>query len=293
MPAQTTRLYTDVRFLTELLPERNFLNPESLEVVASHIRQQMRLAGLAVEGQRWTADGTEFENVIGVYNPGKPRTLVVGAHYDVCEDQPGADDNASAVAGLLEIARLLHEHKPELDYTVEFVSYCLEEPPYFGTESMGSFIHAKSLHDNNVDVIGMICLDMIGYFSDEPNSQNYPLPSFVRTLLSLPTTANFIATIGVLSGFGFNRRVTARMAQAGVIPVRHVPFPSKSSFRGFAGLSDHRNYWAFGYDAMMVTDTAFVRNPNYHMPSDTIDTLDFTRMGQVVDAVYEAVVGMG
>jgi len=293
MPAQTARLYADVRFLTDLVPERNYENPGSLEKAASHIRQQMRLAGLAVEGQRWTADGTEFENVIGVYNPGKPRTLVVGAHYDVCEDQPGADDNASAVAGLLELARLLHEHKPELDYTLEFVSYCLEEPPYFGTESMGSFIHAKSLHDSKVDVIGMICLDMIGYFSDEPNSQKYPIPSFVRTLLSLPTTANFIATIGVLSGFGFNRRVTARMAQAGVIPVRHVPFPSKSSFRGFAGLSDHRNYWAFGYDAMMVTDTAFLRNPNYHMPSDTIDTLDFKRMGQVVDAVYQAIVGMG
>jgi Zn-dependent M28 family amino/carboxypeptidase len=238
MPAQTARLYDDVRFLTELLPERNFLNPESLDAAASHIRQQMRLAGLAVEGQRWTADGTVFENVIGIYNPGKPRTLVVGAHYDVCEDQPGADDNASAVAGLLEIARLLHKHKPELDYTVEFVSYCLEEPPYFGTESMGSFIHAKSLNDNKVDVIGMICLDMIGFFSDEPGSQRLPVP-------------------------------------------------------GFAGLSDHRNYWAFGVDAIMVTDTAFLRNPNYHMPSDTIDTLDFKRMGQVVDAVYAAIVGIG
>jgi Zn-dependent M28 family amino/carboxypeptidase len=293
MPAQTSRLYADVRFLTELLPERNFLNPESLDAAASHIRQQMRLAGLTVEGQHWTADGTVFENVIGIYNPGKPRTLVVGAHYDVCEDQPGADDNASAVAGLLELARLLDEHKPQLDYTVEFVSYCLEEPPYFGTESMGSFIHAKSLHDNKVDVIGMICLDMIGFFSDEPGSQRLPVPGFVRTLLRLPDIANFIATIGILSGFGFNRRVTARMAEAGGIPIRHIPFPGKSSFRGFAGLSDHRNYWAFGYDAIMVTDTAFLRNPNYHMPSDTIDTLDFKRMGQVVDAVYDAVVGMG
>ena len=140
--------------------------------MVDYIKNEFEQAGLEVQYQKWIAAGNEYTNVIGVYNGHKSKRLIVGAHYDVCGEQPGADDNASAVAGLLESARLIGENKPDLDYAIEFVAYCLEEPPFFGTTEMGSYVHAKSLFDNNVDVIGMICYEMIGYFSDEPNSHH-------------------------------------------------------------------------------------------------------------------------
>ena len=164
MNANKNNLYTDLKFLTELRPFRNYQNHESLAAVVSYIKQVFTDAGLDVKEQKWMVNNQEYTTVIGVYNPGLPKTLVVGAHYDVCGDQPGADDNASAVAGLLETARLLGKHKPPLNHSVELVGYCLEEPPFFGSQQMGSFIHAQSLHQQQVDVIGMICYEMIGYF---------------------------------------------------------------------------------------------------------------------------------
>lgn len=157
MKAQKSRLYEDVRFLTELRPFRNHLNLKSLQKTCSHIFDQFSKSGLITSEQKWIVNDKEYTNVIGIYNAGKPKRLVVGAHYDVYGEQPGADDNASAVAGLLETARLLGRHKPEIDYTIELVAYCLEEPPYFGTEFMGSYIHAKSLFQDKVEVVGMIC----------------------------------------------------------------------------------------------------------------------------------------
>src|SRR5207342_1395907 len=135
-----------------------------------------------------------YSNIIASYNPKATKRLIVGAHYDVCGNQPGADDNASAVAGLLETARLLGENKPEIDYQIDLVAYCLEEPPFFSTQHMGSFVHAKSLHENKIDVIGMICYEMIGYFSDQPNSQPFPAPELAKIF---PSTANFIIVVGI------------------------------------------------------------------------------------------------
>jgi Zn-dependent M28 family amino/carboxypeptidase len=227
--------------------------------------------------------GNEYTNVIASYNSAKVKRLIVGAHYDVCGDQPGADDNASAVAGLLECARLVFKHQPELEYRIDFVAYCLEEPPFFGLESMGSYVHAKSLHDNKVDVIGMISLEMIGYFSDEPNSQPYPSPELAR---QYPDKANYIIVVGIEKYAAFNRKVHALMTSGSAIDVQIINFPTGE---GLAGLSDQRSYWKFGYNALMINDTAFIRNPNYHMPTDTIDTLDFKKMTAVIDSTYRAI----
>jgi Zn-dependent M28 family amino/carboxypeptidase len=286
MKAQKNRLYKDVKFLTEIRPYRNYNNIESLQKVCSYIEKEFSCLELLTKKQNWIADGKEYTNVIGVYNEGKPKRLVVGAHYDVYGNQPGADDNASAVAGLLETARLLNENKPDLDYSIELVAYCLEEPPYFGTEQMGSYIHAKSLSQDNADVIGMICFEMIGYFSDEPNSQSFPSPELAKIY---PDKGNFIMTVGIEMYDDFNKRVCMLMSENSKIDVYNISFPTNDVYAGLAGLSDHRNYWKFGYKALMINDTSFIRNPNYHLTSDTIDTLDFNKMTEVVNCAYNAI----
>ena len=287
MKAKLNRLYKDVEFLTKLRPYRNYLNLNTLNKVVSYIKEIFIETGLEVKEQKWIAGGKEYTNVIGIYNPGKRRTLVVGAHYDVCGDQPGADDNASAVAGLLETARLLAEGKPDINYSIELVGFCLEEPPFFGSKNMGSYIHAQSLYENKVDVIGMICYEMIGYFSDEPNSQPFPSPELAKIY---PGTANFIMTVGIEKYDSFNIKVKQRMSDASDIGVYNISFPSNHPSARLAGMSDQRNYWHFGYKALMINDTSFIRNPHYHSQTDTIETLDFTKMTEVINGAYNAVV---
>lgn len=284
MKANTSRLYEDVRFLTELRPFRNFKNLESLAQVVDYVKNEFEKAGLTIDLQKWTARGNEYTNVIGIYNGHKSKKLVVGAHYDVCGDQPGADDNASAVAGLLETVRLIGENKPNVDYAIEFVAFCLEEPPFFGSTEMGSYIHAQSLFEKGEDVIGMICYEMIGYFSDEPNSQSYPS----RDLAELyPSIANFIVVVGIKAYDDFNNKVKSLMAKKAEIDVQLISFETGGDL---AGMSDQRNYWKFGYPALMINDTSFVRNPNYHMSSDTIETLDFPKMSEVINGAYHAII---
>ncbi len=284
--AESARLYSHVEFLTQIRPFRNYRNLASLKQASDYIRSSFQEFGLTTLDQQWEAEGNTYTNVIASYQPDAPRKLVVGAHYDVAGDQPGADDNASAVAGLLETARLLSENRPQLDYGVEFVSYCLEEPPFFTSDLMGSYIHAKSLKDQKTPVLGMICYEMIGYFSDEPGSQQYPSPEFADRY---PSAGNFIIVVGVQQGQEFNRKFFNLMREGSEVDVQMVEFPEKS---GLAAMSDQLSYWKFGYDALMINDTSFLRNPNYHEETDTIDTLDFEKMRAVVDGCYRGIVGL-
>ncbi|RAU82042.1 M28 family peptidase [Pontibacter arcticus] len=284
MKANTKRLYSDVGFLTSINPPRNYRNLASLEKAADYIKTEFEKAGAPTELQHWEAEGKTYKNVIATYNAGKPKRLVVGAHYDVCGNQPGADDNASAVAGLLELARMVFAQQPVLNYQIDFVAYCLEEPPFFATGLMGSYIHAKSLHDSGADVIGMICLEMIGYFSDAPESQPFPSPELASLY---PHTANFIIVVGIERYKAFNAKVHTLLAAAANLDVQAINFPTTDSL---AGMSDQRSYWKFGYNALMINDTAFIRNPHYHQQTDTIDTLDFAKMTEVVDGTYNAII---
>lgn len=286
MRAKTERIYKDVEFFTSITPARNYLHLQSLEKAYTYISGEFVKAGAKPEKQAWLADGKEYTNVITTYNPGKTKRLVVGAHYDVCGNQPGADDNASAVAGLLELVRMIYQQKPPIDYTIDFVAYCLEEPPFFASDVMGSYIHAKSLHDDKVEVIGMISLEMIGYFSDAPNSQPYPSPE-LATLY--PHTANFIVVVGSDKYAAFNNKVHRLMSDGSEIDVQIISF---SAGEGLAGLSDQLSYWKFDYNALMINDTAFIRNPHYHMHSDTIETLDFEKMTAVINSAYNAIIKM-
>ncbi len=265
-------------FMTEIRPYRNYLNVASLNKVAEHIKKKFEEYGLETEEQRFEVGGTIYKNVIATAGHSVGRRIIVGAHYDVCGDQPGADDNAGAVAGLLEIARLLKQHEKKLNYRVDFVAYSLEEPPFFATENMGSYVHAKKMNDEKVMLRGMICLEMIGYFTDEENSQEYPHPSMK---LVYPSVGDFIGVVGNFGSYSLLSEVKKHMKKA-EIGVRMLSAPAAIPGVDF---SDHRSYWQFGYKAIMITDTAFYRNPNYHTRADTIKTLDFDKMKEVVKGV--------
>ena len=285
--AKRERLYKDVEFLCNIRPYRNYKNLDALDKACIYISGEFARHGYKPLEQNWEAEGNEYKNIIASYQEDKERRLIIGAHYDVAGDQEGADDNASAVAGLLETARLISENQPELDYGIDFVAYNLEELPFFTTEKMGSFIHAKSLKDSGVNVLGMICYEMIGYFSDEPGSQKFPSE---EVALMYPDTGNYIVVVGIEKCRKFNTLFHGLMTEHGGIAVERIVFPDENEL---AARSDQRNYWKFGYDALMINDTSFMRNPNYHQLSDTIDTLNFDKMTGVVSSCYHAVTHLG
>jgi hypothetical protein len=283
MDANKQLLNRHVEFLTTLRPFRNYQNLESLEKVCDYLKSEFTKYGLDPVEQKYVVRGSEYKNIIASYNQEKQKRMIVGAHYDVCGDQPGADDNASAVAGLLETARMVAEAKPNIDYRIDFVSYCLEEPPFYATEEMGSYIHAKSLVEHKANLIGLINFEMIGYFHE--GEQEYPDP---RLKEAYPPKANFIAVVGRHSYHEFNQKVYELMKVDAGIDVQMIDHPMVESL---AGMSDQRSYWEFDMPALMINDTSFIRNPNYHQMTDDIDTLSFDHMREVVTAVYKAVVG--
>lgn len=275
------RLRRHVVALSETFHPRDWTHPENLNRCAQYIADEMKAAGASVETQDFSVRGKTYRNVIGRFGADKSKRMIIGAHYDSCADTPGADDNASGVAGLLELARLIGKEQP--DCGVELVAYTLEEPPFFGGPEMGSAIHAASVASEKDRIIGVIVLEMIGYFSDEPGSQAYPLP-FMKA--HYPDKGDFITVVSRWSEGGLISEVKAGMKGTTDLPVY--------SFRGPASLqgidfSDHRNYWPHDIPAVMVTNTAFYRNRNYHTPHDTADRLDYDRMGKVVVGVYEAI----
>lgn len=273
-----------IQKLTAVVPARNYQNVEALNYVADYIENNFRSYCSDVNLQRFHVGETEYKNVLCSFNIEKKQRIVIGAHYDVAGNQPGADDNASGVAGLLELARMLQEFASSSPYRIDLVAYSLEEPPFFRSQSMGSYQHAKSLNKDNSIVKIMICLEMIGYFSIEEGSQSYPLP-----LLSsfYSDVGNYIMVVGNLGGVKETKKVRALMrASSRELDVFSINLPFWIPGVDF---SDHYNYWKFGFPAVMITDTAFYRNENYHLPSDTIETLNFYKMSAVVNAVFYSV----
>lgn len=277
------RLKGHVIRLSAELPPRSH-DPNQLNASADYISTQMAANGRVTE-TRFIAGGKEYRNIAVRFGPQNGSLIVVGAHYDAFAGLPGADDNASGVAGLLELARLLSH--AELGRPVELIAYALEEPPYFRSGQMGSAVHAKALKKSGAQVQLMISLEMIGYFTDQPSSQRYPIDA-MRFLY--PETGNYIAVVGNLTGVAAVRRVKSAMKKASNLPVHSINAPASIPGIDF---SDHANFWQVGYPAIMITDTAFYRNPNYHTASDAWKTLDYERMAEVVKGVYAAVLEHG
>jgi len=275
--ADPNRLRRHVEILATVMSPRDADHPENLDRAAAYIRAHFSRTGARVEEQVFEVRGRAYRNVIASFGPEKGSILVVGAHYDSFGDfgaNPGADDNASGTAGLLELARLLDGRS--LRQRVDLAAYANEEPPYFGSPWMGSAVHARSLKGR--DVRGMICLEMIGYFTEIQ-----PAPSWLFRLF-YPGRGDFIAVAGRWEDRALTREVKRAMRSAGT-PTVSFTAPRSAGLDG----SDQINYWDLGIPAVMVTDTSFVRNPNYHTPEDTAATLDYRRMSGVVDGVFQAV----
>jgi len=281
---EPTRLARHVRMLSETFFPRDAGHPENLDRAASYIRQEFAQARGNVAEQPYTVSGNIYRNVTARFGPDTKERLVVGAHYDTAGEQPGADDNASGVAGLIELAHVLGN--TVLPVCVELVAFTLEESASFRTNQMGSAVHAQSLKQQGILVRVMFSLEMIGYFTEAPQSQSFP---FSVLAVFYPTQGNFIAVVGKLDQGFVVRRVKQAMRGASPLPVYSLTAPR---FIPGIDFSDHRSYWDAGYDAVMITDTAFYRNKNYHTVQDTPDTLDYQRMALVIQGVYAAVLAL-
>jgi Zn-dependent M28 family amino/carboxypeptidase len=285
MPAASSDITVDpaalerhVRMLAVTLHPRSVDNLANLERAADYVLGQFRATGADTIEQPVEADGKHFRNLIARFGPRDGPVMVIGAHYDSCGDTPGADDNASGVAGLLELARLLALNPPA--HPVELVAYTLEEPPYFRTDSMGSAWHARALFESKREVRLMLALEMIGFYRDTGKSQSYPLAPLK---LVYPDEGNFIGIVGPFRDFSATRRVKALFRGASDLPAVSINSPG---FVPGVDLSDHASYWHYGMPALMITDTAYMRNPNYHQLTDAPETLDYARMAKVVRAVH-------
>jgi Zn-dependent M28 family amino/carboxypeptidase len=279
--ADTTIIKSHLKTITKTARFRTHENIEQLNNTAAYIQTVFSRYSDNVFIQEYNVNGLVYKNVICSFGADKKKRIIVGAHYDVCTNQEGADDNASGVVGLLELSRLLKGQK--LNYRVDLVAYSLEEPPYFRTIYMGSYVHAKSLADKKAEVYGMVSLEMIGYFKDQRRSQEYPIKLFS---LIYGNKGNFITLVKKFAAGRFARRFCTKYKSTKVI--RSKKFTGPPSLPGI-DFSDHLNYWKFGFSALMLTDTSFYRNGNYHQPTDTMETLDIHRMASVIDGVFKVI----
>lgn len=284
--ASPGRLRAWVEFLAREIGPRPFTAPDRLDMAAERIAGAWTEFGYEVTFQPFPFRGRTYRNVCAA-----PRAdmegadlLVVGAHYDTVSGSPGADDNASGVAGLVEMARLLAPSPPS---GVRFVAFGLEEPPVYRTRKMGSYACARELRRSGARLVGMICLEMVGYFTDRPKSQSFPFFFMDRFY---PDTGNFMAFVGNMKSAPFTLALKRAFLEGTDVPAEHINAPW---FVIGVDFSDHWSFHRFGYPAVMVTDTAFYRNPHYHRPTDTPATLDYDRMARVVDGLAHAVRVLG
>jgi len=276
-------LRADVVHLAETIGPRHVGRPANLKRASHWIAAQFENARHDVERDVFHVQGVECANIIAEL-PGRDRAdeiIVVGAHYDSADDTPAANDNATGVAATLALARRFADAAPAR--TIRFVAFVNEEPPYFQTERMGSLVYARDCKERGENIVAMISLETIGYYSTDEGSQIYPAPLLDRFY---PTTGDFIAFVG---DFGSRRLVKDAIASFR----KHASFPSQGaalpgSIPG-VGWSDH---WAFrqvGYPAIMITDTAPFRYPHYHTAEDTPDKLDYESLARVTDGMRAVV----
>ena len=257
---------------------RTYDDTVTLNAVRDYIVDEFSTYADVTYRQDYLVNGVTYSNVIALVGDTTLPRIIVGAHYDVCENQHGADDNGTGVVGLFQALEQLKDYSSE-DYCIEFVAYTLEEPPFFRTTKMGSYIHAKSLHARGIEVHGMLSLEMIGYFSAEKKSQHYPIGILK---LFYGGKGDYITVVRKINKGKFARKFSRKYKHSKTIKTKK--FTAPQSLPGI-DFSDHLNYWALGYDAIMLTDTAFFRHTNYHQGTDTIDTIDFDRMAKVIDGL--------
>ena len=271
------------RHLRIIVGERNpYSGARHLAAVEKFIKAEFESFGLDVESDSFSYAGEIFHNIIARSRP--PRSgplIIIGAHFDSVIGTPGADDNASGVAVLLETARLLSQF--HLQFQILFCAFNLEE-----LNMIGSTAFARKLKAAGKNVAAMISLEMVGYTDSRPGSQKLP----VGLSRFYPDRGDFIAVIGNWRSNALLRKFAAGMRQVAGLPVETLSVPGKGMVIPAVRLSDHAPFWDLGYPALMITDTSFYRNPNYHVGTDTIDTLDIDFMARVCEGVVRGVAGL-
>jgi len=277
------RLRAHVEVLAGAIGERNSARPAGLDSAAAYVERELAASGLRVASHGYAVAGRRFRNLeVAIPGTSEPdRVLVVGAHYDSAPGSPGADDNASATAALIELARLLRADRPA--FTIRLVAFTNEEPPFFQAPGMGSRVYASDARRGaRGDVVAMLSLETIGYFTDQPGSQRYPFPFN----LFYPDRGDFIAFVGDLNSRGLVRSSVRVFRGATAFPAHGVAAPA---FVPGVNWSDHGSFWLYGYPALMITDTAPFRSHDYHTIGDSPEKLDYDRMARVVEGVAAVV----
>jgi Zn-dependent M28 family amino/carboxypeptidase len=271
------------RILEEIVGERNpFSGQRHLTAVESFIEKELASYGLSVESDYFSYRGRNFRNIIGRQSAQRAGSLIIlGAHFDSVQGTPGADDNASGVAVLLEAARLLARARVRSE--ILFCAFNLEE-----LNMIGSGYFAKKLKSAGKKVDAMMSLEMVGYTDSRPGSQKYPfgLKAFY------PDRGDFIGAIGNWRSASLLRRFTRQMRQVRGLSVETLSVPGNGGLIPAVRLSDHAPFWDAGYPALMITDTSFFRNPHYHGSTDTLETLNLDFMAKVCEGVIRAVLAL-
>jgi len=284
--ALVANLRRHVDRLAGLIGPRHLGRPLNLAAAATLIERELSQSGYPVERLPYLVGTQEVVNLVAE-SPGarrKGEIVVLGAHYDTVPATPGADDNASAVAVLIEVARLMRPWSTER--TVRFVAFPCEEAPHFHLGEMGSEIYAKLCRSRGERIVGMLCLEMVGYYSSEPRSQRIP-PAIPKALRwAFPRRGDFLAAVGNLRSWRLLWKFRRGFKRAVRFPLFSIGLPEAlQEIRR----SDNSSFWDQGYPALMLTDTSFLRNPHYHLASDTPETLDYERMAQVALGVLGGV----
>jgi Zn-dependent M28 family amino/carboxypeptidase len=288
MTAEETALASALRQHVETIAarEHNVAHDHELEKVAAYLERTLGSSGYEVGRQEYFVDDTAVRNIDVVIEPrseiASPDVIVVGAHYDSARGSPGANDNATGTAAVIELARLLADLKGKAGRRIRLALFVNEEPPYFQTADMGSLHYARALAERKERVIAMYSLETLGFYSSEPGSQKYPPPFG----LVLPDRGDFVSFVGTLD----SRPLVQQAAQSFR---SHTHFPTVAGVApGFVPGIDWSDHWAFGefgFQALMVTDTAVYRYPHYHRPTDTPDKVDFERLARVVKGVERVI----
>jgi Zn-dependent M28 family amino/carboxypeptidase len=261
-----------------------------LAAAASRIEAFWRAHGYRVERQQVPGFGPAYANILafGGDSSWQGNPLLLAAHYDAVEGTPGADDNASGVAVLLEVSRLLTAPRAAAGPVV-FAALTLEEPPFFGTEQQGAWVLAQSLRRGRVSLEGALVLEMVGYYRQEPGTQAYPFPV---GLFGYPNRANFVGLVANRRSRHLLGPLAAGIEGAG-LPVETLTVPGRGRLLPAIRLSDHAAFWDLGYPALMITDTSFFRNPHYHGPRDVAESLDYAAMARLALGLTRALEPQG
>jgi len=269
------KLAAHLQYLSVALGDRSVYRPENLKAAENYVHLSFTEMGYAPRRQTFIYQRLEVSNVIaGDHQAGG--YYILGAHFDTVAGTPGADDNASGVAVLLEVARLARNFTLPQPWT--FIGFTTEEPPAFFTPYMGSRVYAKQARKQKDKILGMLCLEMVGYYRQEPGSQSLPL---TLRFMGYPTTGNFIGLVSDRRSRPLLQSLDKAIRQGCRLPTATLAAPLGGHLLPEVRLSDHANFWDEGYPAVMLTDTAFMRNPHYHGPGDTLENLDLEAMTEL------------